>query len=467
MIGSGTLTKEIAGFLARTGFEALDDDALRATKEHILYTLGTILAGSSAPGIKQALAGARASSGAGQESTVLVTGDKLPAAFAALVNATMGHSRELDINDDRIAYKSSITVIPAALAVAEKVGKVSGKDFITAVCLGVDLGIRLGLATNPKPVHARAIALGPFAAAAACGKILGFDENGLHSALGIAFCRSTVSGNSTVAPSLTKRLGVGFASQSGVIAALLAKADFPAAGEVFQGQAGFFQTFYQQEGDYAALLDQLGSRFEIVLVGPKPFPSCRYTHCAVTACLNLLGKHSIKASDIQEVRVQIGERDMRSVGGWSEDEKKKKRRPEGVVDAQFSIPYTVAATLVSGGLSLEEFADAKLHSEEILYLAARVKTILTPEFDHGPMDVKPQVVEIVMGDGKTFSEKIVYPKGNPNNPVTSEEVVAAFRGMASYAAKPLSGAKIDEAISLAQNLEDAADVTVLTKLLTA
>lgn len=117
MIGSGTLTKEIAGYLARTGFDALDDDALRATKEHILYTLGTILAGSSAPGIKQALGGARALSGVSQESTVLVTGDKLPAAFAALVNATMGHSRELDINDDRIAYKSSITVIPAALAV--------------------------------------------------------------------------------------------------------------------------------------------------------------------------------------------------------------------------------------------------------------------------------------------------------------------------------------------------------------
>ena len=86
----------------------------------------------------------------------------------------MGHSRELDINDDRIAYKSSITVIPAALAIAEKLGKVPGRDFIAAVCLGVDLGIRLGLATNPKSVHARAIALGPFAAAAAAGKILRF-----------------------------------------------------------------------------------------------------------------------------------------------------------------------------------------------------------------------------------------------------------------------------------------------------
>ncbi len=350
MIGSGTLTKQIAGYLARTRFDALDDDALRATKEHILYTLGTILAGSSAPGIKQALAGAQALSGRANESSVLVTGERLPAASAALVNATMGHSRELDINDDRIAYKSSITVIPAALALAEKAGKISGKDFLTAVCLGVDLGIRLGLATNPKPVHARAIALGPFAAAAGCGKILNLDEDGMHNALGIAFCRSTVAGNSTVAPSLTKRLGVGFASQSGVVAAPLA-----------------------------------------------------------------------------------------SVG---------------------------AATLVSGGLSLEEVYQRETAQRRDPRSRCRVKTILTPEFDHGPMDVKPQVVEIIMRDGKVFSEKVIYPKGNPNNPVTSEELVAAFRGMASYAAKPLSGAKIDDA-ALAQRLEDVDDVAVLAKLLTA
>ena len=467
MIGSGTLTKQIAGYLTRTDYNALNDDALQATKEHILYTLGTILAGSSAPGIQQALAGAKILSGGSEESTVLVTGEKLPAASTALVNATMGHSRELDINDDRIAYKSSVTVVPAALAVAEKIGEVSGKDFITAVCLGVDLGIRLGLATNPKPVHARAIALGPFAAAAACGKILRLDEAGMHNALGIAFCRSTVTGNSTVAPSLTKRLGVGFASQSGVVSALLASVGYPAAGEVLQGAAGFYQTFYREEGDYDSLLDQLGSRFEIVSVGPKPFPSCRYTHCAVTGVLDLVRKHSIKASDVLEVRVQIGERDMRSVGGWTEAEKKKKHRPEGVVDAQFSIPYTVAAALVSGGLSLEDFTDARLNSAEVLDLAARVKTILAPELDKGPIDVKPQVVEIVMRDGPVLSERVVYPKGNPNNPVTSAELIAAFRGMASYAAKPLGAAKIDEVIALTLRLEEVDDVAVLTKFLIA
>jgi 2-methylcitrate dehydratase PrpD len=369
-------------------FGALDDDAVRATKEHILYTLGTVLAGSSAPGAQEVLAGARAF-GAGHESTVLPCGEKLPAPAAALVNASMAHNRELDINDDRIAYKSSVTAVPAALALAEKLGGVSGKDFLAVICVGVDFGIRLGLATNPKPVHAQAIALGPLAAAVTCGKILGLDETGMANALGIAYCRVSFTGNSTVSPSLTKRLGIGFAAQSGVLAALLASAGFPGAGELFQGKGGYYNFFYNREGDYDLILDQLGKRFEIVEVGPKPYPSCRYTHPAVTGVLSLLSKHSIRADNVAEVRVQIGERDMRSVGGWTEEDKKKKYRPQGIVDAQFSIPYTVAATLVQGRLSLAEFTDDKLRSEEILNLASRVKTILNPELDHWPLDVKP------------------------------------------------------------------------------
>src|SRR5262249_29083635 len=108
-----------------------------------------------------------------------------------------------------------------------------------------------------------------------------------------------------------------------------------------------------------------------------------------------------------------------------------------------------------------------MKSDEVLELAARVKPTLNRELDHGPMDVKPQVVEIVTHDGRVFSERVEYPKGNPNNPVTSDELVAAFRGMASYAAKPLSASKIDAAEALALRLEEVPDVSVLMRLLTA
>src|SRR5258706_7229251 len=462
MIGSGTLTKTLANYFARVDFNALDGAALRASKEHILYTLGTVLAGSSAPGAQEVLDGARAF-GAGQESWVLPCGEKLPAPAAALVNASMAHSRELDINDDRIAYKSSVAAVPAALALAEKLAGVSGKDFIAAVCVGVDFGIRLGLATNPKPVHAQAIALGPLAAAVTCGKILGLDAAGMANALGIAYCRVSFTGNSTVSPSLTKRLGIGFASQSGVLAALLAAAGYPGAGELFQGKGGYYNFFFNQEGDYELITDQLGQRFEIVEVGPKPYPSCRYTHPAVTGVLSLIKKHSLRCDDVSEVRVQIGARDMRSVGGWTEEDKIKKYRPEGIVDAQFSIPYTVAATLAHGRLSLDEFTDAKLRSEAILNLAGRVKTILNPELDHWPLDVKPQVLEIIMRDGQSYGERIDYPKGNPKNPVTSSELVESFRAMAGYSVNTISPAKIDNAIDFILGLENARDVSAIAQ----
>src|SRR5690606_22965079 len=126
-------------------------------------------------------------------------------------------------NDDRIAYKSSVAVVPASCAMAQARRPVSGRDLTTAACVGIDLGIRLGLATRPKPTHSRFIALGPIAAAAACAKLMKLDLTAVHDALGIAYCRSTVSGNSLMSPSLTKRLGAGFASQSGVVAATLAE----------------------------------------------------------------------------------------------------------------------------------------------------------------------------------------------------------------------------------------------------
>ena len=466
MIGSGTLTKTLAEYFARVDYDALNDDAIRVTKEHVLYTLGTALAGSSAPGAKEALAGARLL-GAGAESTVLVAGEKLPAPAAALVNASMAHSRELDINDDRIAYKSSVAAVPAALALAEKIGGVSGRDFLAAVCVGVDFGIRLGLASNPKPVHAQAIALGPLAAAVACGKILALDAAAMADALGIAYCRVSFTGNSTVSPSLTKRLGIGFAAHSGVTAALLASAGFPGAGELFQGKGGYYDFFYGQEGDYDLITHELGRRFEIVEVGPKPYPSCRYTHPAVTGILQLMQQHSLKAENIQEVRVQIGARDMRSVGGWTDQDKKKKYRPEGIVDAQFSIPYTVAATLVRGRLSLAEFTDSELRNQEILNMAQRVKTELHEPLDQWPLDVKPQILELFMRDGQRHTLRVDYPKGNPKNPVTSDELVQSFRSMAGYAVKPLGKTKIDDAVDFVLRLESAPDVAPLAVLLTA
>lgn len=458
------VTGTIAEYLARTQFEDLTDAAIQAAKIHILHTLGTVIAGSGAAGVDQVLA-AVTQWGRKEESTVLVRGLRLPAPSAALVNSTMAHSRELDINDDRIAYKTSVAAVPAALATAERRGHISGKELITAVCLGVELGIRIGLATNPKPTHVLFNAVGPFAAAAASARILGLDQAGMRNALGIAYCRVTFSGNRSVSPSLTKRLGAGFASHGGVMAALLAAEGFPAAGEIFSGPTGYFQTYYKEEGDPGALLDGLGRRYEIVSVGPKPFPSCRYTHPAVTGVISLLKDRHVGADEIAEIRVHVGKRDMDAVWGRDERERKKRYRPQGVVDAQFSIPYTVAVTLLRGKLTLDDFTDEAISDEAVLRLAERVKPVLDPGLDQWPLDVKPQVVEIVTRDGKVRSRRIDYPKGSASDRVTPAELQESFRAMARFSAKPLRREKIDQALSVLSRLEEIEDATIVSGLL--
>lgn len=460
-----SITRTIAEHVASCSFDQLDAAAIEATRRHILYTTGTSFAGAGAPGIAQVMQAA-SELAPGMASSVFGHGTRLAANGAALVNAAMAHSRELDINDDRIAYKSSVAVVPAAWAVAEALTGVSGRDFLTAVCVGIDLGIRLGLAMEPKPAHARFIALGPIAAAAACAKLMKLDAQGVHDALGIAYCRSTISGNSLASPSLTKRLGAGFAAQAGVVAATLARAGFPASTEIFSGTEGFFQTFYGQEGDHIALLDGLGTRFEIVSVGPKPFPSCRYTHAAVSAALALRAEHGVDARAIRAVRVHVGERDMRMVWGTSEEERRHRIRPQGVVDAQFSIPFTVAAALVRGHLTLEEFTESGLQSPDILALAARLEPVEEPAFDDWPMDVRPQRVELTLADGRVVASRVDYPKGSCENPFTREEVEDAFRAMARFSRKLSSGA-IEDIVAQTRKLDALDNLTGIIPLLNA
>src|SRR4029077_8792309 len=134
------VTKILAEYLADTRFEDLPGEPVESTKAHILHTLGTIVAGSRAPGIQQVLS-CIIDWGAKEESTVLVFGNKLPAPSAALINATMAHCFHVDMKDDRRSYPTGVAAIPAALAMVEKLGRVSGRELITAVCLGIELGI--------------------------------------------------------------------------------------------------------------------------------------------------------------------------------------------------------------------------------------------------------------------------------------------------------------------------------------
>lgn len=450
--------------LVETRYEDLPPEAVRATKEHLLDTIGVAVGGSSAPGCQLLLEQMREWGGK-EESSVLVYGGRLPAPSAALVNGTMGHARDFDDNHDIIAYKGSVAAVPAALAVGEPVG-ISGKDFITAVCLGVDLGCRLGLAIKPKPTHAFARALGCYAAAAAAGKALSLDREQMHNALGLAHCEVGVAGMSTAAPSLTKRLGVGIAARAGVSAALLARRGYPAGRDVFHGPTGYYCLYENEEGDSAELVEGLGQRYEIVTLGMKPYPSCRYTHAPVDAAFQIMRENGIKPGDVERVTVRLAPRDYDTVGGGGDKNKEETlRHPRGVVDAQFSAFYTVATAIVKGKVVLEHLTEKGLTDPEILKMADRVTTVPDEALVARDRDVQPQAVEIVTKAGNSHFKRIDYPKGSPQYPMTPQERNDKFWDCINHAAVPIDRQRGQKALDIIENLEALDNVSRLATVL--
>ena len=297
------LEQLIAKCVLGTQYAELDERALVATKQHILHTLVTAVAGSNAPGIKTIFDLADETSGP-RESRALVYGTRMSAMNAALVNAAMAHARDYDMNDDRTFYKSSVVVIPVALAFADRNGGVTGKDFIVAVCVGIDLGIRIALAVNPKPSHVLSQMIGGFAAVAAAARLLRLDEEQFLDAFGIAYCQVSASGSSTASPALTKRLVPGLAARAAVLAALLGQKGFKAGRNVLKGPDGYFKRYHGTEGDHSEIVSELGKRWELANVGPKGYPCCRVLHAPIDAALALVKEHDIRVDEVEKIVVR-------------------------------------------------------------------------------------------------------------------------------------------------------------------
>ena len=457
------IEQRIARHIAKTRFEDLPAEAVRATKEHVLHTTATVLAGSAAPGSAEFMA-LLAEWGGKPESSVFGWGLRVPADHAAMANSLMGHAQDFDNNDDRIAYKSSVCAIPSSFAVAERVGAVPGRDLITAAAIGIDLGIRMGLAILPQPAHPTAPVLGPYAAAAAAAKLLRLDAAAIWDALGLAMCGSAPAGASTGGLSYSKRYLAGAASRNGVFAAMLAARGFRAQRDIFAGGDSYYRVLHGRDGDLGVLLDRLGERFEVVNVGPKAYPSCRYTHGPVDAALALTIENNLRPTDIAEIRVTVGARDYQMVFG-GEAGLADKQQPRSVVDAQFSIPYTVAAAVTRRRLFLDDMTEQAITRPEVVALAKRVVPVIDQSFDRWPNDVKPSSVEIATVSGKSSSRRVDYPRGNPRNPVAFDEMRSNFLECAARAVHPLPRDRAERARDMIENLETCADIRTITELL--
>lgn len=450
---------------ADLSFEDLPPASIARQKDFLLDTLAVAVAGYHAPGVGEVVAMLK-SMGGREEARLLVDGQRLPAAHAAMANALMAHAVDFDDMHERAGVHVNVCVIPAALAVSEALGNVEGKRFLTAVVLGVDFVCRLAMAVPLfRGWHATTV-LGIYGAALAAAKILGLNPKQTADALGIAYSQSAGTRQGRLEGALTKRLQPALAAKAGVWSALLAQAGISGPREIVEGDWGIlrvYSTDHSREHQHkaeAVLLDRFGEKFLGDELSIKAYPCCKATHTSIEAVSRLMADNSLQAEEIDGVEIFVSPECYNTVGHPF------KIRTDPQVDAQFSIAYTVAAALQNRMVQLEDFREDAILDERRLALARRVRVTADPQLK----DLSSNVVNLgarvlLQARGRTFSARCDIAAGHPQKPMGPEEVVRKFQSCLAYArlSLPDAGRGVIETVG---RLEAEPDVGRLSRLLT-
>jgi len=448
--------------ILNTDYHKLPAEAVLAAKRSILDTLGTTLAGSTSEGIDMVHELIH-DWGGKKESTLIAFGEKVPALNAAFINATMGHARDYDDSHFLAVAHSGVCVLPAALAVAERRGKTSGKELITAVALGIDLMNRLGISVGLKSAahgwHNTSV-WGIFGATAACGKILKLNEEKLINAIGIAYSQASGTAQCMRDGALTKRMQPGFAAKAAVLSSLLAEKGYTGSRDSLEGESGLFRVYHGGKYDRTLLVAELGKYFEVCNLKFKAYPSCGLTHNAITAALELVNQYQIKPEDVDKITVAVGE----SVYSMVCLPLETKQRPPVIVHAQFSLPYSVARAFVYRKVCLNDFTPDAIRDPAVLEISRKIEPKLVPELTR-QKGFDSVILEVQTLGGKKYSKRVDVLKGSLDDPITNEELAEKFKDCASHSVKPIKKQNIDKAAELILNIDTVDDIRDVVSLI--
>lgn len=450
-----SLTDELIDFLIETDFENLPKDVVEGTKKLLIDTVGVALAGSVSTGIEPTINLFRQWGGK-TESTVWVFGDRLPSVHTAFVNSMMAHALDFDDTHEKVAIHAGAAVVPTALAMAECIGKLDGKDLIASIVLGVEVASRLGLAIleQDKGWHLSGTC-GAFSSAAVAGKLLGLNREEMRNALGIAYTQASGTNQSGIDGALTKRMSPGFGARSGVLSAFLAKSGLTGPIDFLEGKYGFFKLYQSDNYDPSAITKSLGSTFEILTLATKPYPCCRLAHGAIDAVLALIEESHLILDEVEQIIV-YGSQALKELCG-----KPFEAGERSEIDAQFSLSYLLISAILRGRVDIENFSQTAVRDPTLIPHIGKVHIIVSPDI---PNRWAAQV-EVKKKDGNVLAKRVDTPKGQPENPMGLKECEEKFRHCSTFAIKPLNRESLDQFLQGVKSLEDNANVKELVRLL--
>lgn len=428
--------------------------AIERAKVFILDTLGVGIAGSSAYGADELLRASRLW-GDGEGATVWGRRDRMPAPSAAFLNAFQVHCQEFDCVSEAAVLHPMATLLPAALAFAERSGGVSGDDLLAAVAVGVDVSAGLGIASTQGLRFFRPATAGGFGAAAAVARLAGMNAEMIVNVFGIQYAQTSGTMQAHAEASTVLPMQVAFNSRAAIMACDVAATGLTGPRGSVDGVYGYLPLM---EGGYdlPPVLAGLGRDWQIAALSHKPFPAGRATHGAIEGLQILRREHGFAAGDVAALTVTVPPLTARLIS--------RPDIPHPLPNyARLCTAFVVAKVLQHGTLDLSHLRGAALEDAETHRLAALVHVEANDNPD--PNALAPQQVRIRLTDGRVLDWACDVMLANPARPLSLEAHLAKFRRCWDFAADALPEASREALIALVDRLEDVADVREMIGLL--
>ncbi|OZE36169.1 MULTISPECIES: MmgE/PrpD family protein [unclassified Rhodococcus (in: high G+C Gram-positive bacteria)] len=401
----------------------LSEDVRHAAARHLLDGVGNTVAaqrlGYGQPGwtVADALGGP-------PEARPLTGIRGLSAPAAAFATGVMLHSLDFDDTHAGALVHATAVSLPAAFAVGQQVSA-SGANVLTAATLGLETACRLG-EVSPHGFHARGVhataAVGPLTAALVTGHLSKFDTETMVNALGIAGSSSSGLLEFLDTDADTKALHPGSASMNGVLAARLAAAGATGPSSVLEGRRGIYAALTDRPTNFAALTEGLGTRWEATRIGIKPYPSCQLMHVTLDAVTKALGDNAVQARDVADIEVFVHPDSSPFVCGPNTGV----ASPRSTYDGKFDLPWSVAALLHDGSITVSTYTDESIARDDVLVTARKVRVTNLPS--EVPAAAASGRAILTLTDGRVLDASVGGSQGSAGFPLSDDRLLEKFLG---------------------------------------
>ncbi len=449
------IERKVIDYVHATTFDEIPEAPLRTIKNMVLDVLGTSVAGAEEVGVdtlREFYTGLEGK----EEATILIHGEKIPAHDAALINSVMARALDFE-NAMAPGFHPGASAVPTALASAELAGGCSGKDFLAALAMGVEIASRLNLPEAGYDGLDPTGVVGVFGTTVIASRILKLNPEEMWNALALAFNRVGGSLQCNIDGSLAVRVIQGWVSQSGITCAQLARLGITGPQNFLEGVYGYFHLYAKDTLDPKAVVAQFGERFDLQNVVFKKYPCCGMIQGPTELILNMMQEHGFTPEEVEQIDVTVPPYCYRLVGHPF------RMGDNPRVNAQFSMQYCLANALMRGSPKLRHFEESSIRDPQIMALLQRVYVTADVALDqrgHTASDMK-----VSTKGGGAYQGSVDIAIGFPGNPLSQEEHEQHFWDCIDYAPGPFPGDRAKEVVSLVAKLEEVEDVRALVHLL--